>query len=39
MLISAWQAPGRDLIANEEVAGFVSERRGSRPRHAPQLYP
>ncbi|MCP5132024.1 MAG: amidohydrolase, partial [Pseudomonadales bacterium] len=25
MLISAWQAPGRDLISNEEVAGFVSE--------------
>ncbi len=25
MLISAWQAPGKDLIYNEEVAGFVSE--------------
>jgi len=25
MLISAWQAPGKDLISNEEVAGFVSE--------------
>ena len=25
MLISAWQAPGRDLISNEEVAAFVSE--------------
>ena len=25
MLISAWQAPGRDLISNEEVAGFVAE--------------
>lgn len=25
MLISAWQAPGKDLIANDEVAGFVAE--------------
>lgn len=25
MLISAWQAPRRDLITNEEVAGFVAE--------------
>ncbi len=25
MLISAWQAPGKDLISNEEVAGFVAE--------------
>lgn len=25
MLISAWQAPGRDLISNEEVARFLSE--------------
>ena len=25
MLISAWQAPGRDMISNDEVAGFVAE--------------
>lgn len=25
MLISAWQAPGRDLISNEEVAEFVAQ--------------
>ena len=25
MLISAWQAPGRDLISNDEVAAFVAE--------------
>ena len=25
MLISAWQAPGRDMISNEEVAAFVSQ--------------
>ncbi|MDJ0979530.1 MAG: amidohydrolase family protein [Erythrobacter sp.] len=25
MLISAWQAPHRDLIANDEVAGFVAQ--------------
>jgi len=24
-LISAWQAPGRDMISNDEVAGFVRE--------------
>ena len=24
-LISAWQAPGRDMISNDEVASFVSE--------------
>lgn len=24
-LISAWQAPGRDMITNDEVAGFVAE--------------
>ena len=27
-LISAWQAPGRDLITNDEVAGFVEESGG-----------
>lgn len=25
MLISAWQAPGKDLISNEDVASFVSQ--------------
>ena len=25
MLISAWQAPGRDMISNDEVAAFVAE--------------
>lgn len=25
MLISAWQAPGRDMISNEEVASFVQQ--------------
>jgi len=29
MLISAWQAPHRDMISNDEVAGFVTEA-GSR---------
>ena len=28
MLISAWQAPGRDMITNDEVAGFVAEASG-----------
>ena len=28
MLISAWQAPGRDMIGNDEVAGFVAEAPG-----------
>ncbi|WP_300532035.1 amidohydrolase family protein [Maricaulis sp.] len=27
-LISAWQAPGHDLISNDEVAAFVSEAEG-----------
>ena len=28
MLISAWQAPHRDLITNDEVAAFVAEAPG-----------
>lgn len=28
MLISAWQAPHRDMISNDEVAGFVAEAQG-----------
>ena len=28
MLISAWQAPGRDLISNDEVAEFVRQSDG-----------
>jgi len=28
MLISAWQAPHRDMITNDEVAGFVAEAGG-----------
>ena len=28
MLISAWQAPHRDMITNDEVAGFVDEAGG-----------
>ena len=28
MLISAWQAPHRDMITNDEVAGFVEEAKG-----------
>ena len=28
MLISAWQAPHRDMITNDEVAGFVAEAQG-----------
>lgn len=28
MLISAWSAPGRDMISNDEVAGFVAQAPG-----------
>ncbi|MEQ8264187.1 amidohydrolase family protein [Pseudohaliea sp.] len=28
MMISAWQAPARDLISNDEVAGFVEQASG-----------
>lgn len=30
MLISAWAAPGREMISNDEVAGFVSQAPAGR---------